>query len=811
MDGGAADVDMLTARSLFLIIKLQAHIRSFLVRRRYKKQRLSSKLARSMKSGLIAANQSAERVAALLSKTKYQLNADVLRGRIRACLQAGELFSTGLSVLYLLVVFAHIMAEELLTEAAEDCLMLTSSSATTGVGEDEEEAVLEVFMWVDLVFLCFFAMEIALHCAVDGPWQHCSSSLQLLDSLAVCASLVLAIMYAVGAIETNLEIIRVFRLLRLFKVAMAVQRLNLRTRKFNERASEAHSPLPRCNWAHARRFVVDSASASTAVTGLRSCPTPMTPPSPPAKKKFAAFLSHYKLEAGADARYLEMVLEASLGANVFVDSNDLADLSRLFSHGVLRSEVIVLLSSRSVLLRPWCLLELFEARKAGIPVLTLALHGQGLTPKAARASLAELATTLSEGALQQVRSYLAEQQVSWESFVALVGQAVDPRPDEPDTAAGPPFYQVLHTMGSNQQLHAEIQGLVASMALVTHRVLQWEGADDDHDATAAADADEQHHFRLRNLLPACLGGGPAHDEAPVYVAFAPDATSAARLLQSALQPRLGQPVLLSGQWATTYDTLRQRAAEFVQRADGDSSLWRTRRRRRAAASLSAQSVQEANTKAQKLLCDALELGVRQSSTLIVLLTPGLFQCPFTLLELHTALSDDINVVPVMLDGSGYDFDQAPTLVEEFASNLAERDPILYHQIVSLLAGCGVSIGQMLTTMRRLPKLLAVTMNLGDVASNGSARPKLSALQVTKGASFCGSTTASTEDDTTSVTGWSVEGSVASIVAKCKAGQQPRRRRFRMALDVGLSCPSTPRCVWTKGKSGPEPGLEDMNV
>ena len=53
------------------------------------------------------------------------------------------------------------------------------------------------------------------------------------------------------------------------------------------------------------------------------------------------------------------------------------------------------------------------------------------------------------------------------------------------------------------------------------------------------------------------------------------------------------------------------------------------------------------------------MGVRDSAALIVLLTKRVLSCPFTLLEVYTALDNNITVVPVMVAGSGYDFAAVP--------------------------------------------------------------------------------------------------------------------------------------------------------
>ena len=91
----------------------------------------------------------------------------------------------------------------------------------------------------------------------------------------------------------------------------------------------------------------------------------MRPPStcwvPAAANRFACFLSHFKAESGSDARYLRDLLQRMLGCPVFLDSSDLTDLRALFTDGVHRSDVLVLLATEKLLTRPWCILELWEA------------------------------------------------------------------------------------------------------------------------------------------------------------------------------------------------------------------------------------------------------------------------------------------------------------------------------------------------------------------------------------------------------------------------------------------------------------------
>lgn len=69
-----------------------------------------------------------------------------------------------------------------------------------------------------------------------------------------------------------------------------------------------------------------------------------------------------------EARFLQTELETLLERRCFLDSDDLRDLRELKS-SVVASDVLILIQSRSVLTRPWCLLELAWAIDANVPIL----------------------------------------------------------------------------------------------------------------------------------------------------------------------------------------------------------------------------------------------------------------------------------------------------------------------------------------------------------------------------------------------------------------------------------------------------------
>jgi hypothetical protein len=88
----------------------------------------------------------------------------------------------------------------------------------------------------------------------------------------------------------------------------------------------------------------------------------------------AAFVSHCKAEAAMEARFLQTELETALKQKVFLDSDDLRDLSQLMDH-VRESKALILIQSAKVLERPYCLLELVAAIDASVPIVGVALQG----------------------------------------------------------------------------------------------------------------------------------------------------------------------------------------------------------------------------------------------------------------------------------------------------------------------------------------------------------------------------------------------------------------------------------------------------
>ncbi len=90
------------------------------------------------------------------------------------------------------------------------------------------------------------------------------------------------------------------------------------------------------------------------------------------RRGFRCFLSHFKREAGTEARLVQQNLRHLLppGDECFLDSDDLNDLRLLLDH-VKHTKTLVLLQTKSVLTRPWVLVELYTAIINRVPIVAL--------------------------------------------------------------------------------------------------------------------------------------------------------------------------------------------------------------------------------------------------------------------------------------------------------------------------------------------------------------------------------------------------------------------------------------------------------
>jgi len=94
-------------------------------------------------------------------------------------------------------------------------------------------------------------------------------------------------------------------------------------------------------------------------------------------KRFNYFLCHHKATAGSFARLLKMELYRTKAAvrEVFLDTDNLINLDGLFEVVASETEVIILVASEGVFMRPWCVGELATAMDRGVEGIRLLLPG----------------------------------------------------------------------------------------------------------------------------------------------------------------------------------------------------------------------------------------------------------------------------------------------------------------------------------------------------------------------------------------------------------------------------------------------------
>ncbi|KAL1511659.1 hypothetical protein AB1Y20_004949 [Prymnesium parvum] len=182
---------------------------------------------------------------------------------------------------------------------------------------------------------------------------------------------------------------------------------------------------------------------------------------------YACFLSHYKMEASSDARYMHDMLRKMLKAPVFLDSSALNDLRNLITEGVHKSDTLVLLVTQGVFSRPWCLLELLEVAREGIPVVMIQMANSQLPFEEARKFILNLESEMKRmnpAGLEFLHQRLGTDLEELKSAVQL---ALD------DNEQYEPIVFGSHA-GDNAMV-ATMKDVVERMAKATGRNIKWKG------------------------------------------------------------------------------------------------------------------------------------------------------------------------------------------------------------------------------------------------------------------------------------------------------------------------------------------------
>jgi hypothetical protein len=373
----------------------------------------------------------------------------------------------------------------------------------------------------------------------------------------------------------------------------------------------------------------DRALAST-LSGPIFNPPVAAPPWTPTRA-YACFLCFDEAEAGCEARVIRNMLWRMLGCDVFMDSVDNVDLRDLFV-SVRSSDVFVLLSTKAALTHPWRLLELYEATRAGVPVVVMGVNGAFAQQHERRFSLGtDLAwlrnfidtleqslLKLNAHALDEIRAQLVGGGTTLDTFKAALLGALAPS-EKFALATGTPLS--WRAQGTEAQVIDDARRLCDRMAAVAQRTLVWSEPGEtvpqtsDHRAAAIA------LCGTRSKTSAC-GFVVSYDRQTTM--------REARMLQSELARALGRPVII---------------------ADAADAWW---------TSLGEEDAP----------IDSTVLNSAQG--LLLLQSQHVLSRPHVLLELCEALRLQRPVIRVELQGAGFDSNSARLLLGDLEGRLEPR-------------------------------------------------------------------------------------------------------------------------------------------
>jgi len=322
------------------------------------------------------------------------------------------------------------------------------------------------------------------------------------------------------------------------------------------------------------------------------------------------------VEAGAEARYLKDALDKMLGCPAYLDSSTLADLRELFDGGVAVSEVLVLMLSKGLLTRPWCLLEIREAVRLQKPIVLLHLKGPGqsFSFDDAFALLDDLETNLpplNPWAIGELRPHLGGD--SLRQLQVTVRHAL-----EVGRAAMVPH---LNINGTANALESELVDLVERMAATTGRTVEWQGGSMLAEALARRSAQRKmlRQRTLSRLRPMRTRSKPVEREG-VYILHEPAAEEHALRLKTGIG-RASMAPACNMTVPTSTDDIDQCLAR-----------------------------------------------VERSELVLLLQTASVLSQPWALLAAYSATRADVSVACVVVEGGGYAFGEA----KEHLEHLSER-------------------------------------------------------------------------------------------------------------------------------------------
>eukprot|EP00966_Prymnesium_polylepis_P322371 7378638-Prymnesium_polylepis.1 len=141
-------------------------------------------------------------------------------------------------------------------------------------------------------------------------------------------------------------------------------------------------------------------------------------------------------------------------------SSALSDLRELVGKGVLASDAIVLLATKGVLTRPWCLVELLEASRKKIPIVVVNIAGRGFDRDEARAFVTRLEAEMAKPGLDLLHKIIGP------DLTELRDVCLDILNTDEE-------FLVLDPRAGDSELVAMMKDVVERLAAKTGRQIKW--------------------------------------------------------------------------------------------------------------------------------------------------------------------------------------------------------------------------------------------------------------------------------------------------------------------------------------------------
>ena len=404
-------------------------------------------------------------------------------------------------------------------------------------------------------------------------------------------------------------------------------------------------------------------------------------------QKFACFLSHYKIEAGAEARYLHETLNAIMDGGdqmhdaAYLDSADLADLRELFTIGIGKSEVLVLLLTDGLLTRPWCLLEIREAVVMQKPIVLLKLKtGNSFSFEESRTLMGNIATEMpkrNKWCLPELSKHLGDWSLN--DMAATVLRVIN---EGEESAVG------LNINGTANQLCAQALNLVERLAAVTDRPpVEWIWPGGKVKRGKVRRKSQTGEKVKRGTVKATKRQPTKRGEASLAIDEASRGKKSRGLAPGGLSPTaLSRRLNLR---ATASDS-----AGYGFYIVNDSQVEPLAKRLQEAISSELRTIvcHDGDAATAEGGVDGCLRRIQMSEVVLLVQTEHVLSDPYALLHLYCALCSDLPIVCVNVEGGGYDFQDAGTYLGALATRLDEKNPGGLAKLTGLLHDCRLQLG-----------------------------------------------------------------------------------------------------------------------